>query len=78
MNMMIEGLLAAGHKVKIIALNSFKYNTDIESIPASYRNETDIELVYTNLRINPFRALLHACVYCCTSDYRTFVYCALD
>ncbi len=58
MNMMIEGLLAAGHKVKIIALNSFKYNTDIESIPASYRNETDIELVYTNLRINPFRALI--------------------
>lgn len=57
MNMMIEGLLAAGHQVKIIALNSYKYNTDINSIPSSYRSSTDIELVYTNLRLNPIKAL---------------------
>ncbi len=57
MNMMIEGLLAAGHQVKIIALNSYKYNTDINSIPSFYRSSTDIELVYTNLRLNPIKAL---------------------
>jgi len=57
MNMMIEGLLEAGHQVKVLAINTNKYFTDIESIPEEYRLKTNIELHYTNLRLNPLVAI---------------------
>lgn len=57
MNMMIEGLIDAGHQVKVLAINTNKYYTDIESIPLEYRGKTNIELPYTDLSLNPLTAL---------------------
>lgn len=56
MNMMIEGLLNAGHQVRVLAINTNKYFTDIESIPEDYREQTAIELPYTDLSLNPLIA----------------------
>jgi glycosyltransferase involved in cell wall biosynthesis len=59
MNMIIEGLIHAGHRVKVLAVNSNKYKVDISSIPMDYREKTGIELVYINLSIRPFAAFLN-------------------
>jgi glycosyltransferase involved in cell wall biosynthesis len=56
MNMIIEGLLHAGHSVKVLAVNSNKYNVDFNSIPEEYRKKTGIELVYVDLSIQPLAA----------------------
>jgi len=40
MNNMAEGLIQAGHQVKILAVNSFKYNIDPKQIPEDYRIHT--------------------------------------
>ncbi len=58
MNMMIEGLLAAGHEVKVLAINSFKYNISHKDLPAEYVRKTGIRLVDVDLRIKPLKALL--------------------
>lgn len=57
MNMIIEGLLEAGHEIKILAINTNKFFTPIESIPVEYREKTGIELHYTNLSLSPLTAL---------------------
>jgi glycosyltransferase involved in cell wall biosynthesis len=57
MNMIIEGLIRAGHSVKVLAINSNKYNVEISQIPEEYRKKTGIELVYVNLSIRPLSAL---------------------
>lgn len=57
MNMIIEGLITAGHSVKVLAINSNKYNVDIATIPEDYRKKTGIELVYVDLSIQPVAAL---------------------
>lgn len=59
MNMIIEGLIHAGHTVKVLAVNSNKYQVDFSSIPLDYREKTNIELVYINLSIRPFFAFLN-------------------
>jgi glycosyltransferase involved in cell wall biosynthesis len=59
MNMIIEGLIYAGHRVKVLAVNSNKYKVDITSIPMEYREKTGIELVYINLSVRPFAAFLN-------------------
>jgi polysaccharide biosynthesis protein PslH len=59
MNNMAEGLIQAGHQVKILAVNSFKYNIDPKQIPEDYRLKTGIELEYLNLSINPIHAFLN-------------------
>lgn len=51
MNMIIEGLIRAGHSVKVLAVNSNKYKVEISSIPEEYRKKTGIELVYIDLSI---------------------------
>ena len=56
MNMIIEGLISAGHSVKVLAINSNKYNVDFSSIPEEYRKKTGIELVYVDLSIQPLAA----------------------
>jgi hypothetical protein len=56
MNMIIEGLIRAGHSVKVLAINSNKYNVEISQIPEEYRKKTGIELVYVNLSIRPLSA----------------------
>ena len=57
MNSIVNGLLEAGHKVKILAVNSEKYHIKKEDIPQSYRDKTGIELVDVDLKIKPIEAL---------------------
>ena len=56
MNSIITGLLKAGHEVKILSVNSSKYNVSIDDIPEDYRQRTGIELIDVDLRIRPFKA----------------------
>ena len=56
MNMIIEGLIRAGHSVKVLAVNSNKYTVELSSIPEEYRKKTGIELVYVDLSIQPLAA----------------------
>lgn len=56
MNMIIEGLIRAGHNVKVLAVNSNKYTVELSSIPEEYRKKTGIELVYVDLSIQPLAA----------------------
>ncbi len=57
MNMFISGLLKIGHSVKVLAVNSFKYNVTEKDIPEEYHRETGIELIDVDLRLKPFDAL---------------------
>lgn len=59
MNAMVEGLLEAGHSVKVLAINSNKYRVDVESIPVDYKYNTNIELVYIDLKVKVIPAILN-------------------
>ncbi|MEI6884624.1 MAG: glycosyltransferase family 4 protein [Bacteroidota bacterium] len=59
MNMLIGGMLDAGHSVKVLAVNSFKYNIHLSDIPLDYRTITGIELVDVDLRVKPVQAFLN-------------------
>jgi len=59
MNNLIEGTLAAGHNVKVLAINTNKYNIHPKDIPNNYKKQTDIELVYIDLGIKPIKAFLN-------------------
>ena len=56
MSSIIKGLLEAGHQVKILAINSKKYNVSLNDIPEDYLQKTGIELIDVDLRIKPFQA----------------------
>ena len=59
MNMMIEGVIHAGHRVKVLAVNSTKYSVDLSSIPDDYKARTGIEFVEIDLGVKPLPALLN-------------------
>lgn len=59
MNANIEGLLAAGHHVKVLALNTNKYFIKRSEIPHDYLNKTQIEFIYQDLSVKPFDAFLN-------------------
>jgi len=59
MNALIEGLADAGHKVKVLAINSNKYGIDVNEIPEYYRKKTNIETAYINLAIKPLDAFIN-------------------
>lgn len=59
MNANIEGLLAAGHQVKVLALNTNKYFIKLSEIPQEYIDKTQIEFVYQDLSIKPVAAFLN-------------------
>ena len=59
MNMLIEGLIERGHQVKVLAVNSFKYHIEPESIPDSYREKTGIELIEVDIRVRLFPAFIN-------------------
>ncbi len=59
MNNLIEGTLAAGHNVKVLAINTNKYAVDPINIPNKYKEQTGIELVYVDLGIKPIKAFLN-------------------
>lgn len=56
MNSIVNGLTEAGHKVRILAVNSEKYHIKEKDIPKSYKEKTGIELVNVDLRIKPLEA----------------------
>ena len=57
MNAITQMLLKEGHVVKIIAVNTPKYNIDIHSIDPAYRQATQIELVEVNTQLSIAGAL---------------------
>jgi polysaccharide biosynthesis protein PslH len=59
MNMIIEGLISAGHQVRILAMNTNKYSVNPHDIPLEYKEKTRIELVFVDLRFKPVRAFLN-------------------
>ncbi len=59
MNNLIEGVINKGHKVKVLAINTNKYNFDPKEIPTEYKDKTNIELVYIDLGIKPLDAFLN-------------------
>lgn len=58
MNAMVKGLLAAQHQVKVLSVNTNKYNVRPEDIPEDYKRSTGIELIYIDLTIRPLPALV--------------------
>ncbi len=59
MNSLIEGVVKAGYNVKVLAINTNKYNTNISDIPKSYKEKTNIEFIYIDLGIKPIDAFLN-------------------
>lgn len=59
MNSLISGLQKAGHQVKILAVNSDKYNVKQSDIPDDYQQTTGIELIHIDLRIKAIPAFLN-------------------
>ncbi len=59
MNNLIEGLISAGHRVKVLALNTNKYHVDVDQIPAEYREKTGIQFAYIDLSVKPVPAFLN-------------------
>ncbi len=57
MNAIINGLLEAGHQVRVLAVNSEKYHININDIPQEYREKTKIEFVDLDLRVKISGAL---------------------
>jgi len=59
MNNITQGLIEEGHTVKIIAINSFKYNINIDQLPEWYKKATGIELIDVDLRIKHHKAFFN-------------------
>ncbi len=59
MNSIVTGLLEAGHQVKILAVNSAKFNVKESDIPDDYRQKTGIELIDVDLSVRPMKALFN-------------------
>ena len=59
MNSIVTGLLEAGHQVKILAVNSEKYNVKESDIPEEYKQMTGIELIDVDLTVKPMNAFLN-------------------
>ena len=59
MNNIAFGLFEAGHKVKVISVFSDKHFVRKSDLPHDYIKNTDIELVYVDLRIKPLNAFIN-------------------
>jgi len=59
MHRVIDGVVRAGHSVKVLAINSFKYNIDINDVPEDYKQKTGLELEFIDLRIKPINAFFN-------------------
>lgn len=59
MNQLIQGLIAAGHHVRVLAANTNKYFVKKEDIPQDYREKTGIDLAFIDLSIKPIPAFLN-------------------
>ena len=52
MNNITQGLLEAGHKVKILTIFTHKHDFEVEAMPAEYIEQTGIEGVFIDTRLN--------------------------
>lgn len=58
-NNLTTGLINEGHTVKVLAINTAKHFTDINSLPADYLNKTNIEAVFIDTTIKILPAFLN-------------------
>jgi polysaccharide biosynthesis protein PslH len=59
MNNITQGLLKAGHKVKVFAISTPKYNIKGHSIPDDYKKQTGFDYTYINTNVNALSAFLN-------------------
>ena len=59
MSNLIDGLITAGNKIKVLAVNSDKYYVNVADIPAAYRIKTNIEFVHIDLNVKAIPAFLN-------------------
>lgn len=59
MNNLTQGLIQQGVQVKVLAINTKKHFTDIEKLPKSYRDATNIEAVFIDTDVKVMDALLN-------------------
>ena len=57
MNNITEGLISAGHQVKVLAFNTHKHSTTM--FPEEYKRKTKIETFFIDTRIKAFDAFMH-------------------
>lgn len=58
MNILTQGLLQAGHQVKVLTVNTAKHFVDLATIDPAYKKATNYEAVFINTVIRPFKAFL--------------------
>ena len=56
MHRITEGLLAAGHEVKVLAVSTDKHPFRADAIDEEYRQKTRVESVYIDLKVKPVDA----------------------
>ena len=56
MNNITQGLLASGHRVKVLTIFTHKHDLNPELMPAAYLEQTDIEGVFIDTKINAIDA----------------------
>jgi len=59
MNNITRGLIKAGHEVKVLAVNTPKYNINPNEIPEDYKKSTGFESVYIDTKIKFYKAFLN-------------------
>ncbi len=58
MNILTQGLLNAGHHVKVLTVNTSKHFVDLHTVDTAYKQKTNYEAVFIDTRIKPLKALL--------------------
>ncbi len=53
---MTEGMLMAGHEVKLLCMSTHKHGFDAAAVPADILKRTKMEAVAMNTRLNPLKA----------------------
>ncbi|MCW3086057.1 MAG: hypothetical protein JWP12_3423 [Bacteroidetes bacterium] len=59
MNNLTQGLIDEGHTLKVLAITTPKHFVELNDLPADYRAQTNIELVFIDTAIKPVPALLN-------------------
>lgn len=75
MDSVTQGLLAAGHSVKVLTVSSDKHPVRHEAIPDSYWQQTHMESVHIDLSIHPLQA---AVALLCGESYHVKRYISTD
>ncbi|MDD4829948.1 MAG: glycosyltransferase family 4 protein [Bacteroidales bacterium] len=58
MHSLTMGLLNNGHKVKVVAFNSYKHTCKVSNLPEEYVEKTNFETVFVDLKLRLLSALL--------------------